>query len=76
MDPNPRKLVKVRLQDGGEGIETPWAEVIREIGDSGEVEGPAGNVPFLHAKPTYEDVIRVRPDPHDGMLTWDRGGVA
>lgn len=33
------------------------------------------NVPFLHAKSTYEDVIVVTPNP-DGLLTWDAEGVA
>ncbi len=71
-----RKLIKVLLQDRGEDAETPWAE------DLGAVRGKRGarrvrlvNVPFLHAKPTYGDVITVVPDPGDGMLTWDAGGV-
>jgi hypothetical protein len=32
------------------------------------------NVPFMHAKPTWGDVIIVKP-VEDGLPTWDRGGV-
>ena len=74
--PNKDRLVKVRLHNQGEDLETPWAE------DLGPIEGPPsgrlvrlGNVPFLHAKPTYGDVIAVVPDASDGMLTWDAAGV-
>ena len=69
------KLLKVLLQNEGEDAETPWAE------DLGPVKGKKGarrvrlvNVPFLHAKPTYGDVIVVEPDD-EGMLVWDAGGV-
>lgn len=75
--PKKPRLLKVLLQDRGEDAETPWAE------DLGAVRGRKGarrvrlvNVPFLHAKPTYGDVIVVEPDPEDGMLVWDAGGVA
>lgn len=74
-DANP-KLVKIRLHDRGEDVETPWAI------DLGAAAGPPGarrvrldNVPFLHAKPTCDDEIVVVPD-EDGFLTWDRDGVA
>jgi hypothetical protein len=74
--PDPKKLVKVRLHNRGEDAETAWAE------DLGPVEASAtsrlvrlGNVLFLHAKPTYGDVIEARLDP-DGMLDWDSEGVA
>lgn len=67
-------LIKVRLHDRGEDSESPWAE------DLGPLPGaPAArrvrlvNVPFLHAKPTFGDVIVVEPDA-DGVLSWDRGG--
>lgn len=75
--PDETRLVKVRLHNQGEDGETAWAE------DLGPLEGSEsmrlvrlGNVPFLHAKPTYEDVIAVAPDADDGMLTWDAAGVA
>jgi len=73
------RLLKVLLQDRGEDAETPWAV------DLGAVRGRKGarrvrlvNVPFLHAKPTYDDVIIVEPDPADGdgLLVWDAQGVA
>jgi hypothetical protein len=74
--PDQSKLVRVRLHNQGEDVETAWAE------DLGPVPGSTsarlvrlGNVPFLHAKPTYEDVIEVRPDEADGMLDWDSEGV-
>jgi hypothetical protein len=70
------KQIKVCLTNDGADVETPWAE------DLGPVAGRKGarkvrlvNVPFLHAKPTWGDVIVVAPlDEHD-FLTWDRGGV-
>ena len=75
--PDKARLVKVRLHNRGEDVETPWAE------DLGPLEGAQsgrlvriGNVPFLHAKPTYGDVIAVVPDPSDGVLEWDAAGVA
>ena len=58
--PDRAKLIKVRLHANGEDAETPWAE------DCGPAPGPVGahyarlgNVPFLHAKPTYGDVVVV-----------------
>ena len=64
-----RSLVKVFLHDRGEDVESAWCQ-------------PAGpslfrlvNVPFLHAKPTYGDVVRAERSD-DGNLEWDRGGVA
>jgi len=70
------KLIKICLTDRGEDQETPWAE------DLGPAKGPKGsrkvklvNVPFLHAKPTFDDIIVVSP-VEDGLLTWDKRGVA
>ena len=70
------KPIKVCLTNRGQDSETPWAA------DLGPAPGPSGsrkvrlvNVPFLHAKPTWGDVIVVHPVP-DGHLTWDREGVA
>jgi len=69
------KLIKVRLVNDGADAETPWAH------DIGPAPGPKGsrrvrlvNVPFMHAKPTWGDVIAVAPV--DGVLTWDREGIA
>lgn len=69
------KPIKVCLTNNGKDSETPWAA------DLGPAPGPSGsrkvrlvNVPFLHAKPTWGDTIIVTPV--DGILTWDRNGVA
>jgi hypothetical protein len=73
------KLIKICLVNDGEDSETPWAQ------DLGPADGPPGsrkarivNVPFLHAKPTWGDVIVVSPDEddEDAFLTWDAKGVA
>lgn len=68
-------LLKVCLENQGEDSETPWAH------DLGPAKGPKGsrkvrlvNVPFLHAKPTWGDVIVVSP-VEDGLPTWDSKGV-
>jgi hypothetical protein len=76
--PDKNKLVKVCLHSEGEDVETPSAE------DRGPAKGRRGsrrvrigNVPFLHAKPTYEDVIQVEPDDdYGGKLTWDCRGAS
>src|SRR6516162_3366940 len=71
-----KETIKVCLTNRGEDSETPWAH------DLGPAPGPKGsrrvrlvNVPFLHAKPTWGDVIVVSPVA-DGFPTWDRDGVA
>ena len=68
------KTIKVCLTNGGDDHETPWAH------DLGPAAGPKGsrkvrlvNVPFLHAKPTWGDVIVVTP--RRGVPTWDRSGA-
>ncbi|HTR54928.1 MAG TPA: hypothetical protein VMJ10_29780 [Kofleriaceae bacterium] len=70
------KAIKVCLVNRGADSETPWAH------DLGPAPGGKGarrvrlvNVPFLHAKPTWGDVIVVAPAA-DGLPTWDRDGVA
>jgi hypothetical protein len=64
--------IKVQLCNGGEDIETPWAE------DLGAADGGRRvrliNVPFLHAKPTWGDEIIVVAQ-EDGFPVWDRDGV-
>ena len=75
--PDKAKLVKVRLHNQGEDVETVWAEDLGPVDESSPTRRVRlGNVPFLHAKPTYGDVIEVRPDDADGMLDWDREGLA
>ena len=68
--------IKVLLHDQGEDPETTWAE---DLGPSGVAPGARrvrlANVPFLHAKPTWGDVIVVIPNA-DGFLAWDRRGVS
>ncbi len=70
-----KKPIKVCLTNQGADTETPWAE------DLGPAPGPRGarrvrliNVPFMHAKPTWGDVIVVTP-VKDGFPTWDRDGT-
>ncbi|MEP6862495.1 MAG: hypothetical protein ABJE66_17870 [Deltaproteobacteria bacterium] len=69
------KAIKVCLTNSGDDVETPWAH------DLGPAPGPKGsrkvrlvNVPFMHAKPTWGDVVVVTP-VKDGFPTWDRSGV-
>ena len=67
-----QKPIKICLTNQGRDTETPWAE------DLGPVPGQRGsrrvrliNVPFMHAKPTWGDVVVVSP-VDDGFPTWDR----
>ena len=69
------KAIKVCLTNGGDDVETPWAH------DLGPAPGAKGsrkvrlvNVPFMHAKPTWGDIVVVSP-VKDGFPTWDRSGV-
>ena len=70
--------IKVCLTNQGNDTETPWAD---DLGDAPSPPNPPGsrlvrlvNVPFLHAKPTWGDVIIVEPD-EDQFPIWDRRGV-
>ena len=73
--PDRTKLLKIRLHNQGEDPETVWAEDLgAAILRSAARYVRIGNIPILHAKPTYGDVIEVLPDG-DGMLEWDRHGV-
>ena len=73
--PDRTKLLKIRLHNQGEDPETVWAEDLgAAILHSAARYVRIGNIPMLHAKPTYGDVIEVLPDG-DGMLEWDRRGV-
>ncbi len=71
------KLMKVCLTNQGEDTETPWAHDLGPAPNAvtGARKVRLANVPFMHAKPTWGDVIVVHPTP-DGFPTWDRGGVA
>jgi hypothetical protein len=72
------KLIKVCLTNQGEDSETPWAEDLgpaRNGTPRGSRKVRLVNVPFLHAKPTWGDIIVVSP-VEDGLPTWDAGGVA
>lgn len=75
--PDKNKLVKVCLHSRGQDVETPWAEDLGEApGRRGTRLVRLGNVPFFHAKPTYEDVLVVEYDPTYNKLTWDSGGLS
>ncbi|HWE27846.1 MAG TPA: hypothetical protein VHB97_07580 [Polyangia bacterium] len=68
-------LVKVFLHDRGQDVESAWCQPVGE--ERGAALFRLVNVPFLHAKPTYGDVIPAfRDDELDGNWAWDRGGVA
>src|SRR5580698_4470984 len=70
------KTIKVCLTNRGNDSETPWA---LDLGPAKGVKGGRRvrlvNVPFMHAKPTWGDVVVVVP-VKDGLPTWDRDGVA
>lgn len=66
--------IKIVLTNQGEDVETPWAVDLGPGPTPGSRRVRLDNVPFLHAKPTYGDVIVVVPD-EDGRLTWDAEGV-
>jgi hypothetical protein len=66
--------IKIVLTNQGEDVETPWAVDLGPGPTPGSRRVRLDNVPFLHAKPTYGDVIVVVPD-EDGRLTWDAQGV-
>ena len=74
--PDESKLLKVRLHSRGEDVETAWAEDLGEVqGQPGARRVRLGNVPFVHSKPTYGDVLIVEPSLPGGMLTWDSFGL-
>jgi hypothetical protein len=69
--------LKVCLTNRGKDTETPWAD---DLGPAPSPPAPRGsrlvrlvNVPFLHAKPTWGDIIVVVPT--DGPPVWDRDGL-
>jgi hypothetical protein len=71
------RTIKVCLVNDGDDFEATWAA---DLGPA--KHAPRGsrrvrlvNVCFLHAKPTWGDVIVVSP-VEDGLLTWDGRGVA
>jgi len=67
-------LVKVFLHDRGQDVESAWCQPVGEARGAGLFR--LVNVPFLHAKPTYGDIIPAfRDDDFDGNWAWDRAGV-
>src|SRR5262249_34000317 len=59
-----------------EDVETPWAEDLGPAPGGGR-RVRLDNVPFLHAKPTFGDVIVVREDDeYEGHLAWNRDEVS
>jgi hypothetical protein len=74
--PDRTRLVKLRLHSCGEEGETAWGE---DCGPAPAPEGArfvrVGTIPFIHAKPTYGDVIVAAPGGPGALLAWDsRGG--
>lgn len=73
--PDKEKLLRVRLCNHEDDVETCWGEDLGAVAtDPSARLVRLGNVPFLHAKPTYEDVIEVRAQT-DGVLEWNGQGV-
>ena len=65
-------LIKVFLHDRGQDVESAWCQPVAGKGDSALFR--LVNVPFLHEKPTFGDVIAAARG-EDGSWEWDRGGV-
>lgn len=66
---------KVFLHNGGEDVESCWAEPAGS-GKNDRTFVRLANIPFLHAKPTYGDIIEVHRDPlYGNALVWDRSGL-
>lgn len=75
--PDRAKLVKIRLHTRGAHGETAWAE------DCGPAPAPLGarfvriaSIPFVHAKPTYGDVVVACPEDGAALLAWDSEGLS
>ena len=69
------KAIKICLMNRGADRETPWAHDLGPVaGRKGSRKVRLANVPFMHAKPTWGDVIVVAPGA-DELLTWDRDGA-
>ena len=69
--------IKVLLVNDGDDVETPWAIDLGPAEDAppGSRRVRLINVPFMHAKPTWGDVIIVSPVAGQ-QLTWNGDGVA
>ena len=75
MAKNARKQ-KVFLHNRYEEVESAWCEPCGGRED-GERLFRLLNIPFLHAKPTYGDVIAARRDEEfDGNWAWNRDGAS
>lgn len=65
--------MKILLHDRGLDVETPWALPVPSPPDRRFVR--LDNVPFLHAKPTFGDVVEVRrTEDQPGFWSWDAAG--
>ena len=74
--PDKSKIVRIRLHSRGEDVETAWAEDLGVVpGRPGARRVRVGNVLYVHAKPTYGDVLIVERSLPGGMLTWDSLGL-
>lgn len=72
-DPSSPDRVKILLHNDGEDVETPWATPVPS--PQGRVLVRLDNIPFLHAKPTYGDVIEVRrTEDQPDRLSWNAAG--
>jgi hypothetical protein len=72
-EPHGSEPIKILLHDNGADVETPWALPVSSPPDRILVR--LDNVPFLHAKPTYGDVIEVRQAADQpGLLSWNAAG--
>lgn len=72
-EPGASEPIKILLHDNGEDVETPWA--LRVPAPPGRILVRLDNIPFLHAKPTYGDVIEVlQAEDQPGRLSWNAAG--
>src|SRR5262249_13064001 len=68
------EYVKVYLHNHGQDVESAWCEPLVAVGESALLR--LMNVPFLHAKPTFGDVIAAeRNTTYDNHYAWDRRDI-
>jgi hypothetical protein len=65
--------VKLFLHDRGTDVESVWAQPCGTAG--GKPLYRLVNIPFLHAKPTWGDVLVAPKSREYGHPAWDRGGT-
>mgnify|MGYP003338351740 CR=1 FL=1 len=69
----PTDLIKILLHDDGEDVESVWARTMPS--PAGRTFARLDNIPFVHAKPTFGDVIEVSADESQpGFLCWNVRG--